>query len=179
MARLDLAVWRRSPWAIAAAVIPPAGMLVLVKVLTVAVTAQPVALVVEDPGPQAQIMASLIKADKESYLLVVTGKEHARHLLEQQKAAAVIEIPKGFDAGVNHGRAELRHTLQQCRHRRGYPALRGQVGRAVRRSSTRLESQRRNRRPDRFESVPSRRKKDRAPTCRLAPIRFFPFSCSW
>ncbi len=111
MTRLDLAVWLRSPWAIAAAVIPPAAMLLLVKVLTVAVTAQPVALVVEDPGPQAQIMAAFIKADKESYFLKITGKERAQHLLEQQRVAAVIDIPKGFDAGVAHGRAQLHYTL--------------------------------------------------------------------
>ncbi len=78
MARLDLAVWLRSPWAIAAAVIPPPAMLLLVKVLTIAVTAQPVALVVEDPGPQAQIMAELHQADKESYFLKITDKERAQ-----------------------------------------------------------------------------------------------------
>jgi ABC-2 type transport system permease protein len=111
IARLDVAVWLRSPWAIAAAIIPPAAMLILVKVLTVAVTAQPVALVIEDPGPQAQIMAGFIRADKESYFLTVTGKERAQRLLEQQRVAAVITIPKGFDARVARGGAELHYTL--------------------------------------------------------------------
>ncbi len=111
MARLDLAVWIRSPWAIAAAVIPPAAMLLLVKVLTIAVTAQPVALVIEDPGPQAQIMAGFIKADKESYFLKVTDKQRAQELLEQQRVAAVIDIPKDFGARAAEGRAELHYTL--------------------------------------------------------------------
>jgi ABC-type multidrug transport system permease subunit len=112
IARLDIAVWLRSPWAIAAAVIPPAAMLLLVKVLTIAVTAQPVALVIADPGPQAQIMAGFIKADKESYFLKIAGEERAQHLLEQQRVAAVIEIPKGFDADIARGEAaELHYTL--------------------------------------------------------------------
>ena len=111
IARLDIAVWLRSPWAIAAAVIPPAAMLLLVKVLTIAVTAQPVALVIADPGPQAQIMAGFIKADRESYFLKITGKERAQHLLEQQRVAAVIEIPRGFSADAARGRGELHYTL--------------------------------------------------------------------
>jgi hypothetical protein len=84
MARLDLAVWSRSPWAVAAAVIPPLGMLVLVKVLTVAVTSQPVALVVEGRGPQARLVSEFIRDDTESYQLHVATKQRAQHLLEQQ-----------------------------------------------------------------------------------------------
>jgi ABC-2 type transport system permease protein len=111
MARLDLAVWRRSPWAIAAAVIPPLGMLVLVKVLTIAVTAQPVALVVEDRGPQARIVAEFIHDDTESYMLRVTTRQDAERLLAQQKVVAVIDIPKGFDAAAKSGHAVLPYTL--------------------------------------------------------------------
>ena len=112
MARLDLAVLRRSPWGIAAAIIPAAGMLVLVKLLTVAVTAQPVALVVADRGPQARVMAKILKADTDSYLLkVVKTEEKAQHLLEQQKVAATIVIPHGFGRGVARGNAEVHFWL--------------------------------------------------------------------
>jgi ABC-2 type transport system permease protein len=111
VARLDLAVWRRSPWAIAAALIPALGMLILVKVLTIAVTAQPVALVVEDRSAQARIVADFITADTESYILMKTTKERARHLLDQQRVVAVIDIPKGFGADVARGRAVLHYTL--------------------------------------------------------------------
>jgi ABC-type transport system involved in multi-copper enzyme maturation permease subunit len=112
MARLDLAVWARSPWAVAAAVIPPLAMLVLVKVLTVAVTSQPVALVVEGPfGHQANLLAELIQDDKESYKLQVTTKDRARHLLDQQKVVAVIEVSEGFDEKVAQRRAVLSYTL--------------------------------------------------------------------
>ena len=78
VARLDLAVWRRSPWAILAAIIPPLGMFVLVKVLTLSVTIQPVALVVRDPGPEAQMLATLIQEDTESYQLFVTTSRTRR-----------------------------------------------------------------------------------------------------
>ena len=46
MARNDLAVWLRSPAAIAASLLPALGMGVLVAVLTNSVGQQPVALVV-------------------------------------------------------------------------------------------------------------------------------------
>jgi ABC-type multidrug transport system permease subunit len=111
VARLDLAVWRRSPWAILAAIIPPLGMFVLVKVLTLSVTVQPVALVVEDPGPQARILAGFIREDTESYQLFVTNRVRAQSLLDKQRVAAVIVIPKGFDRAIGQGRAALDYTL--------------------------------------------------------------------
>jgi len=50
VARHDLAVWRRTPWAVAAALVPPMGMALLVAVLTWSVAKQPVALVVQGAG---------------------------------------------------------------------------------------------------------------------------------
>jgi ABC-type multidrug transport system permease subunit len=111
IARLDLAVWRRSPWAVVAAIIPPLGMFVLVKVLTLSVTVQPVALVIDDPGPQAQVVAHSIEADTDTYQLWVTSAAHARHLLDEQRVAAVIVIPKEFDRDVARGRAALDFTV--------------------------------------------------------------------
>src|SRR3954454_20809719 len=97
IARLDLAVWCRTPWVIATALVPPVAMYVLISVLSLAVTEQPVALVVNDPAPQAHIIADLIQADAESYQLEVTDDATARDRLETQKVAAIIEIPAGFD----------------------------------------------------------------------------------
>ena len=111
IARLDFAVWRRSPWAILAAIIPPLGMFVLVKVLTVSVTVQPVALVVQDPGPEAQILAGFIQEDTESYQLFTTDRKRAQSLLDRQRVAAVFVIPKGFDRAVGQGRAEIYYTV--------------------------------------------------------------------
>src|SRR5206468_2202659 len=59
MARNDLAVWLRSPAAIAAALLPALGMGVLVAVLTVSVGQQPVALVVQGEGRFAKRMGRL------------------------------------------------------------------------------------------------------------------------
>jgi ABC-2 type transport system permease protein len=109
--RLDLAVWRRSPWAILAAIIPPLGMFVLVKVLTLSVTIQPVALVVQDPGPEAQTLAGFIEEDTESYQLFETTLPKAQNLLDRQRVAAVFVIPKGFDQAVARGRARIYFTL--------------------------------------------------------------------
>jgi ABC-2 type transport system permease protein len=111
VARLDLAVWRRSPWAILAAVVPPLGMFLLVKVLTLSVTVQPVALVIQDPGPQAQVVSHLIEDDTDSYKLSVTSLPRAQRLLDEQRVAAVIVIPKTFDRDVARGHAVLDYTL--------------------------------------------------------------------
>src|SRR5215467_8020042 len=69
MARHDLAVWLRSPAAIAAALLPALGMGVLVAVLTSSVGQQPVALVVQGQGRLATRMARIIKADADAYLI--------------------------------------------------------------------------------------------------------------
>ena len=144
MARLDLAVWRRSPWAIAAAVIPPLGMLVLVKVLTLAVTVQPVALVIEDHGPQSFIVAEFIADDTESYQLRVTDRARAERLLEKQKVVAVVDIPKGFHAAAARGHAVLPYTLNKRRHRRRrrHPEIPRHDGGGVRRAAVRNELRR-------------------------------------
>jgi ABC-2 type transport system permease protein len=111
VARLDLAVWRRTPWAIAAALIPPLGMALLVTILTASVTKQPVALVVEGTGPQAQTMANIIEADHEAYSLKVTDARQAAHLLATQAVAAVIVVPTNFDTAVADGRGSIGLTL--------------------------------------------------------------------
>jgi ABC-2 type transport system permease protein len=111
IARIDLAVWRRSPAAILAAVVPALGMYLLVKVLTLSVTVQPVALVVQDRGPEAQILAGYIEEDTESYQLFVRDLAGAQRLLDKQRVAAVIVIPKGFDLAVARGRAVVDLTL--------------------------------------------------------------------
>ncbi|HZQ59007.1 MAG TPA: ABC transporter permease [Acidimicrobiales bacterium] len=111
VARTDLRTWRRSPWAVVAALVPPVGMLALVMVLTWSVTKQPVALVVEGRGPQAALMAHIITADREAYQLRVTDLTRARRLLQRQEVAAVIVVPASFDSDVATGRASLDLTL--------------------------------------------------------------------
>ena len=111
LARLDLRVWRRTPWAIAAALVPPAAMAVLVVVLTWSVTRQPAALVIEGHGPQAARMAQIIEGDQEAYKLHVTTLANAQKLLARQEVAAVVVIPATFDQDVAARRASLDLTL--------------------------------------------------------------------
>jgi ABC-2 type transport system permease protein len=111
LAVLDLAIWRRSPAAIAAALIPPLAMALLLYVLTLSVGRQPVALVVQSTGPQAQRMATLLRSDTESYQLVQTSMSEARRLLDSQQVAAIVDIPADFDAAVRQNRASLPYTL--------------------------------------------------------------------
>ena len=100
MARHDLAVWLRSPAAIAAALLPAVGMGVLVAVLTVSVGRQPVALVVQGEGRFATRMARLIMGDTDAYLLEKMTAADAERALGDQRVAAIIVVPEDFDAGV-------------------------------------------------------------------------------
>jgi len=107
IARMDLVTWLRSPWLVAAALLPPLGMAVLVGVLTVSVGQQPVALVVEGHGPLAARLASLFVADEEAYLLSTLDRRSADRALTDQRVAAEIVIPADFDERVAAGDATV------------------------------------------------------------------------
>lgn len=107
VARNDLAVWRRSPWAVAAALVPALGMGVLVGTLTLSVTQQPVALVVEGNGQATQLMESIVKSDTDAYILRVVGATTADEMLESQQVAAVIVIPANFDSAIRTDSARI------------------------------------------------------------------------
>ena len=111
LAVLDLAIWRRSPAAIAAALIPPLAMALLLYVLTLSVGRQPVALVVQSNAPFAQRMVALLRSDTESYQLVQTDMGDARRRLSSQEVAAIIVVPADFDTAVRQNRASLPYTL--------------------------------------------------------------------
>jgi len=100
MARNDLAVWRRSPAAIAGALLPALGMAVLVAVLTVSVGQQPVALVVQGTGPLAKHMADILREDEDAYLLEEMTEPQAEQAFAVQKVAAIIVVPEDFDQRV-------------------------------------------------------------------------------
>ena len=107
MARNDLAVWLRSPAAIAAALLPAVGMGILVAVMTNSVGRQPVALVVEGKGRLAERMARIIKGDAEAYLLTEMGAAEAERAIGQQRVAAIIVLPENFDEAVAAGNAAV------------------------------------------------------------------------
>jgi ABC-2 type transport system permease protein len=103
LAWLDLVLWSRSPMAIACALIPPICMTALLIVLSMAVTQQPVALVIAGSGANAEKMAKLIEADDDAYLLRTVDESTAARLLRDQEVAAVITIPEDFDKRLDDG----------------------------------------------------------------------------
>ncbi len=107
MARNDLAVWLRSPAAIAASLLPALGMGVLVAVLTNSVGQQPVALVVRGHGRFAQRMARIIQGDRDAYLLEKMTSADAERALGDQRVAAIIVIPENFDEALGSGDAAV------------------------------------------------------------------------
>ncbi len=156
LATLDLAIWIRSPWAIAAAVIPPLAMALFLWVLAVYVHGEPVALVVESHGRYANRMAAIIREEAFSGVAVTeTDRAQAQRLLQSQKVAAIVVIPRGFDEAVAkrrpllpfieatqdtrfekespQGRAAGNPQQRRRRHRGRHPASRRPGGRALRR----------------------------------------------
>jgi len=109
--RLDLARWRRSRTMLAAALIPPLAMGLFIWVLTLSVGRQPVALVVDDRGPQATIMANIFTSDQEAYALKETNLNTAERMLASQQVAAVIVVPATFGRDVVRGSATVDLTL--------------------------------------------------------------------
>jgi len=100
MARNDLAVWLRSPAAIAAALLPALGMGVLVAVLTNSVGQQPVALVMKGQGPAATRISKIFKGDADAYLLTEMTSAQAERALGEERVAAIIVVPENFDHAV-------------------------------------------------------------------------------
>jgi ABC-2 type transport system permease protein len=111
LARLDLMLWGRMPLAIASALIPPLGMAILLVVLSLSVTQEPVSLVVQSQGRQVNKMAQIIESDTDAYFLQVTDARNAARLLKNQEVAAVITIPPGFEQRVAGGQATVDLTL--------------------------------------------------------------------
>jgi ABC-2 type transport system permease protein len=111
IACLDLLRWRRSPLTIACSFIPPVGMTLFLIVLSLSVTQQPVALVVNGQGPQTEKMRGIIAEDTDAYYLSITDERSAQRMLQQLEVAAVITIPADFDAAVQRHAGIVELTL--------------------------------------------------------------------
>jgi len=107
MARNDLAVWLRSPAAIAAALLPGIGMGLLVAVLTNSVGQQPLALVVQGKGRLAGRMAKIVRADTDAYLINEMAASDAERAIGEQRVAAIVVIPENFDQAASIGTAAV------------------------------------------------------------------------
>ena len=101
LAAHDVGQWRRTPWAIAAALIPPAALTLLLYILTFNLGHQPIALVQEGHGRYSDHIAGIFQAQAgDIYSLVNTNPTTATRLLDSQQVAAVVVIPPNFDAAV-------------------------------------------------------------------------------
>jgi ABC-2 type transport system permease protein len=95
----DLQVWLRQPVTLAATV-APALILILVELLGAhAVGRSPVALVVQDRGPQAAQMAQAIR-EANVFRLQEVDAARAQALLKNLDVVAVVSLPAGFSARV-------------------------------------------------------------------------------
>lgn len=111
IACVDLLRWRRSPLTIACSFIPPLGMTLFLVVLSLSVTQNPVALVVNGHGPETDRMRRIIVADDDAYLLTITDARTAQRMLSHQEVAAIISIPADFDTAVQQYAGVVELTL--------------------------------------------------------------------
>jgi len=107
----DLSRWRKMPLTAAAALVPPIAMMVILATLSLAVTQQPVALVVQGNGPASTRMTQIIENDTDAYYLTVANASAASALLRDQEVAAVITIPSTFDSNVANGTGKVLITI--------------------------------------------------------------------
>ena len=107
----DLKRWRKMPLTALCALIPPIAMTLVLITLSLAVTQQPVALVIEGTGSSSMQMAQIIKSDTDAYSLTVTNATTANRMLEDEQVAAVITIPSTFDQEVANGTGKVLLTI--------------------------------------------------------------------
>lgn len=107
----DIKRWRKMPLTAACALIPPIAMTLVLVTLSLAVTQQPVALVVQGNGPASMRMSEIIQTDTDAYYLTVTDATTANRMLENEEVAAVITIPSTFDQAVANGTGKVLLTI--------------------------------------------------------------------
>jgi ABC-2 type transport system permease protein len=99
IARKDVRIWLRQPTNIAATIIPPLAFLLIQALGADAVGRSPVALVVQDPGPQAaQVAAAIRRADV--FRLQEANAAQAQALLKNLDVVAIITLPSDFSQRV-------------------------------------------------------------------------------
>ena len=107
----DLKRWRKMPLTAICALVPPIAMTLVLITLSLAVSQQPVALVVLGHGTASMQMAQIIKSDTEAYSLTVTNATTANKMLQDEQVAAVITIPSTFDQDVANGTGKVLLTI--------------------------------------------------------------------
>ncbi|HMA33245.1 MAG TPA: ABC transporter permease, partial [Chloroflexia bacterium] len=95
--RKDLQIWLRQPTNVAATLVPPLAFLLIQAFGAAAVGRSPVALVIQDAGPQAAQIAQAIRA-ADLFRLQEVPAPQAQALLQNIDVVAIITIPPGFSA---------------------------------------------------------------------------------
>ncbi|WP_281414521.1 ABC transporter permease [Pseudarthrobacter albicanus] len=96
IAAKDILTWARTPSAIAVSLLPPIAFLLIIFIVAGATGRNPVAVVVENNGPQAQRLVSILN-DSDAFRVQPATPVEAAHLLDTLQVAAVITIPASFD----------------------------------------------------------------------------------
>ena len=100
--RKDIGVWLRQPTAITATILPAIAFMIILYFGAQAVGRNPVALVVQDNGPHAQELVSILNSSDAFKVSLVTSKQdEAEKALKHIQVAAVITIPSNFDIAFN------------------------------------------------------------------------------
>ena len=97
----DVGLWARAPWALVAALVPPAALALLLYALTFNPGHQPIALVQEGHGRYSNHIAGIFQAQSgDLYSVTRTNRADATRMFNDQQVAAVVVIPRNFDAEV-------------------------------------------------------------------------------
>lgn len=107
----DLKRWRKMPLTAACAIIPPIVLTLVLVTLSLSVTQQPVALVVQGNGTASMHMAQIISSDTDAYDLTQTNAAMANKMLNDEQVAAIITIPSTFDKDVANGTGKILLTI--------------------------------------------------------------------
>ncbi|MBV9668156.1 MAG: ABC transporter permease [Nitrososphaeraceae archaeon] len=100
--RKDIGVWLRQPTAITATILPAIAFMIILYFGAQAVGRNPVALVLQDNGPHAQELVSILNSSDAFKVSLVTSKQdQAEQALKHIQVAAVITIPSNFDVAFN------------------------------------------------------------------------------
>ena len=95
LAAHDVGQWRRAPWAIAAALIPPAALALLLYILTFNLGHQPIALVQEGHGRYSNHIAGIFQAQAGDIYSLINTDQAIIDLRNSVKNAARAQLENG------------------------------------------------------------------------------------
>ncbi len=104
--RKDLSVWIRQPTTIAATILPALVLVLVIYISSAAVGRNRVDLIVQDTGPHARRLVSILNSSDAFIVHAVTTPEQARRDLSGLVVEAIITVPADFDTAYNAHQAD-------------------------------------------------------------------------